>query len=244
VSEDGYFDESVAAAYDDPSDAMFSDAVVGATVDFLAERAGGGRALEFAIGTGRIAVPLARRGVPVSGIDLSNAMVARLRGKDGADDIEVAIGDIATTRVDGSFSLVYLVYNSIENLTTQDAQVACFQNAAAHLEPGGRFVIEVGVPGLRRLPPGATYVVFDADERHWGVDEYDVARQGLVSHHFDLVDGRYERLSMPFRYAWPAEYDLMARIAGMTLRERWAGWNAEPFTGESRKHVSVWEKLV
>jgi SAM-dependent methyltransferase len=242
VSEDGYFDEPVAAGYDDPSDEMFSDAVVGATVDFLAERARGGRALEFAIGTGRIAVPLAQRGVPVSGIDLSKAMVARLRAKPGAGEIDVAIGDIATTRVDGTFSLVYLVYNSIENMTTQDAQVACFRNAAEHLEPGGCFVIEVGVPGLRRLPPGATFVVFDARDSHWGVDEYDVARQGLVSHHFDLVDGRYERLSMPFRYAWPAEYDLMARIAGMTLRERWAGWHDEPFTGESRKHVSVWEK--
>jgi SAM-dependent methyltransferase len=242
VNEDGYFDEPVAAAYDDPSDEMFSDAVVGATVDFLAERAHGGRALEFAIGTGRIAVPLASRGVRVSGVDLSRAMVARLRAKPGAEDIAVTIGDIATTRVDGAFALVYLVYNSIENLTTQDAQVACFRNAAAHLEPGGCFVIEVGVPGLRRLPPGATFVVFDARDSHWGIDEYDVARQGLVSHHFDLVDGRYERLSMPFRYAWPAEYDLMARIAGMTLRERWAGWNDEPFTGESRKHVSVWEK--
>jgi SAM-dependent methyltransferase len=242
TGEDGYFDEPVAAAYDDPSDEMFSDAVVGATVDFLAERACGGPALEFAIGTGRIAVPFAQRGVRVSGIDLSNAMVARLRAKPGAEDIDVAIGDIATTRVGGAFRLVYLVYNSIENLTTQDAQVACFRNAAAHLEPGGCFVIEVGVPDLQRLPPGETHVVFDAGERHWGIDEYDVARQGLVSHHFDLVDGRWERLSMPFRYVWPAELDLMAELAGMSLRERWGGWGGEPFTGESRKHVSVWEK--
>jgi SAM-dependent methyltransferase len=239
--QDGYFGEPVAAGYDDPTDEMFSDTVVGATVDFLVERARGGRALEFAIGTGRIAVPLARRGVRVSGIDLSSAMVARLREKPGAEDIDVTIGDIATTRVEGSFSIVYLVYNTIGNLTTQEAQVACFRNAAAHLAPGGCFVIEVGIPDLQRLPPGETFVVFDAGERHWGIDEYDVARQGLVSHHFDLVDGRYERVSIPFRYVWPAELDLMAQLAGMTLRERWSGWNGEPFTGDSRTHVSVWE---
>ena len=239
---DGYFDEPVAADYDDPSDEMNSDAVVGATVDFLVERAGAGRALEFAIGTGRIAVPLARRGVRVSGIDLSKSMVARLREKAGAEDIDVTIGDFATTRVEGSFSIVYLVYNTIGNLTTQEAQVACFRNAAAHLQPGGCFVIEVGIPDLQRLPPGETLVVFDAGESHWGIDEYDVARQGLVSHHFDLVDGRYERRSMPFRYVWPAELDLMAQLAGMTLRERWGEWNGEPFAGDSRKHVSVWEK--
>ena len=240
--EDGYFDEPVAASYDDPADEMFSDAAVGATVDFLIERADGGRALEFAIGTGRIAVPLARRGVRVSGIDLSRAMVSRLRAKPGAEDIDVAIGDVATTRIEGSFSLVYLVYNTIGNLTTQEEQVACFRNAAAHLEPGGCFVIEVGVPDLQRLPPGECFVVFDAGERHWGIDEYHVERQGLVSHHFDLVDGRYQRLSMPFRYVWPAELDLMAELAGMTLRERWGDWSGEPFTGDSRKHVSVWEK--
>jgi SAM-dependent methyltransferase len=242
--EDGYFDEPVAAAYDDPADEMFSDAVVGATVDFLVERARGGRALEFAIGTGRIAVPLARRGVRVSGIDLSNAMVARLRAKPGAEEVDVTIGDFATSQVEGSFAIVYLVYNTIGNLTTQDAQVACFRNAAAHLQSGGCFVIEVGIPDLQRLPPGETYVVFDAGERHWGIDEYDVARQGLISHHFDLVDGRYERLSMPFRYVWPSELDLMAQLAGMTLRERWGGWNGEPFTGDSRTHVSVWEKAA
>jgi SAM-dependent methyltransferase len=240
--QDGYFGEPVAAGYDDPADEMFSDDVVGATVAFLAERARGGRVLEFAIGTGRIAVPLARRGVDVAGIDLSRAMVARLREKPDGADIDVTIGDIATTRVDGSFSLVYLVYNTIGNLTAQEQQVACFRNAAAHLAPGGCFVIEVGTPDLQRLPPGETFVVFDAGDRHWGIDEYDVARQGLVSHHFDLVDGRYERLSMPFRYVWPSELDLMAQLAGMTLRERWGGWNGEPFTGDSRSHVSVWEK--
>jgi SAM-dependent methyltransferase len=241
--EDGYFGEPVAAGYDDPADEMFSDAVVGATVDFLSQRAGGGRALEFAIGTGRIAVPLARRGIRVSGVDVSNAMVARLQAKPGAEDIDVTIGDMATTRVEGSFAIVYLVYNAIGNLTTQEHQVACFRNAAAHLEPGGCFVIEVGIPDLRRLPPGETFVVFDAGERHWGIDEYDVARQGLVSHHFDLAeDGRYERLSMPFRYVWPGELDLMAQLAGMALRERWGDWDGGPFTRDSRKQVSVWEK--
>jgi SAM-dependent methyltransferase len=242
MDDDGYFDERIAARYDDSSGGMFDESVVGPAVDFLAEAAAGGRALELGIGTGRIAIPLSRRGVPVHGIDLSNAMVARLRQKPGADGIGVTIGDFATTRVEGPFSLVYLVYNTIGNLTTQDRQVDCFRNAAAHLEPGGRFVIEVGVPDLRRLPPGDTFRVFDASETHWGVDEYDVAGQGLVSHHFDLVDGRIERFSMPFRYVWPAELDLMARLAGMRLRERWGGWEREPFTSESTSHVSVWEK--
>src|SRR5438094_468104 len=163
---------------------MFDPAVIEPVVDYLAELAGSGRALELGIGTGRIAVPLARRGVPVHGIDLSNAMVARLRAKPGAEDIGVAIGDFATTTVDGTFSVAYLVFNTIMNLTTQAAQVACFQNVAAHLEPGGSFVIEVGVPDLQRLPPGETMRVFHASERRWGLDEYDVVRQGLISHHF------------------------------------------------------------
>jgi SAM-dependent methyltransferase len=242
VSDDGYFDEPVAARYDESSRGMFDAEVVAETVDFLAALAGGGRALELGIGTGRIALPLARRGVPVHGIDLSNAMVARLREKAGGEEIGVTIGDFATTRVDGSFALAYLVFNTIDNLTTQAAQVACFHNVAEHLEPGGCFVIEVGVPDLRRLPPGETMHVFDASEKHWGIDEYDVANQGLISHHFSVVDGAIERVSMPFRYVWPAELDLMAELAGMRLRERWAGWNREPFTSESRKHVSVWEK--
>jgi SAM-dependent methyltransferase len=215
--------------------------VVDPAVDFLAELAGGGAALELGIGTGRIALPLAERGVRVHGIDLSEAMVARLREKPGAERIEVAIGDFATTRVDGTFSLAYLVFNTINNLTTQEEQVACFRNVAAHLEPGGRFVIEVGVPELRRLPPGETMHVFDASEGHWGIDEYDLVNQGLVSHHFSVVDGALERVSMPFRYVWPSELDLMAELAGMRLRERWSGWKREPFTDESRKHVSVWE---
>jgi SAM-dependent methyltransferase len=238
--DDGYFDERVAATYD--HDEMFDPAAVEPAVDFLATLAGGGRALELGIGTGRIALPLTARGVPVHGIDLSAAMVARLRAKPGADDIATTIGDFATTTVEGSFSLAYLVYNTIMNLTTQAAQVACFRNVAAHLAPGGCFVIEVGIPDLRRLPPGETFHVFSGSDDHFGVDEYDVATQGLTSHHFDAIEGRIERTSMPFRYVWPAELDLMAELAGMTLRERWEGWNREPFTSESRTHVSVWER--
>jgi SAM-dependent methyltransferase len=242
VDEDGYFDDRVAARYDESEGEMFEAAVVEQTVDFLAELAGNGRALEFAIGTGRIALPLAQRGVEVHGVDMSKAMVARLRAKPSGEDIGVTIGDFATTAVDGSFSLAYLVFNTISNLTTQEAQVACFRNAAAHLEPGGTFVIEVGVPGLRRLPPGETFHVFSGSEDYWGIDEYDVANQGLISHHLRIVDGKLDRFSVPFRYAWPSEYDLMAQLAGMRLRERWSGWKREPFTSESRKHVSVWEK--
>ena len=239
--DDGYFGESVAARYDDDTE-MFDPAVVDPAVEFLAGLAGDGRALELGIGTGRIALPLARRGVPVHGIDLSQAMVARLRAKPGGEKIGVTIGDFATTTVDETFSLAYLVFNTIMNLTTQAAQVACFRNVAAHLEPGGAFVIEVGVPGLRRLPPGETVHAFHFSETRWGLDEYDVANQGLVSHHVTLVDERIERNSIPFRYVWPAELDLMAELAGMTLRERWSGWQREPFTSESDTHVSVWEK--
>ena len=242
MHEDGYFDEPVAARYDESSADMFDPEVVDPVVDFLAELAGSGRALELGIGTGRIALPLAQRGVAVHGIELSKAMAARLRAKPGGEAIGVTIGDFATTNVDGTFSLAYLVFNTIGNLTTQEAQVACFQNVATHLEPGGRFVIEVGIPELRRLPPGETMRVFDASPTHWGIDEYDVANQGLISHHFELVDWHFELHSLPFRYTWPAELDLMAQLGGMRLRERWSGWKREPFTSESRKHVSVWEK--
>jgi SAM-dependent methyltransferase len=242
VDDDGYFGEPVAARYDDAVDDMLDRASIDTAVDFLAELAGSGRALELGIGTGRVAVPLAQRGVPVSGIDMSKAMVARLHAKPDGTDIPVTIGDFATARVDGTFSVAYLVFNTISNLTTQAAQVACFRNVAAHLAPGGCFVIEVGVPGLRRLPPGETLRAFHLSETRWGIDEYDVATQGLTSHHFEIVDGRLERLSIPFRYAWPAELDLMAELAGMGLRERWAGWKREPFTSESRMHVSVWAK--
>jgi SAM-dependent methyltransferase len=178
----------------------------------------------------------------VHGIDLSRAMTERLRAKPGGEGIGLTVGDFATSRVDGTFRLAYLVYNTIMNLTTQAGQVACFRNVARHLEPGGSFVIEVGVPDLQRLPPGERFVVFDASESHWGVDEYDVANQGLISHHFEVRSGAIEKSSVPFRYVWPAELDLMAELAGMRLRERWAGWKREPFTSDSRQHVSVWEK--
>ena len=240
--DDGYFGERVAARYDESSADMFEPAVVEPVVDFLVELAGSGRALELGIGTGRIALPLAQRGVPVQGIELSKAMAARLHAKSGAEDIGVTIGDFSTTTVDGTFSVAYLVFNTILNLTTQAGQVACFRNVAAHLEPGGCFVIEVGVPGLRLLPPGETFQAFHVSETHWGIDEYDVATQGLISHHLEIVDGRAERNSVPFRYAWPSELDLMAELAGMRLRERWSGWKREPFTSDSDKHVSVWEK--
>jgi SAM-dependent methyltransferase len=243
VNDDGYFGEDVAARYDDPDDEESSPEAIEPVVEFLAGLAGDGRALEFAIGTGRIALPLAARGVPVVGIDISRAMVARLRAKTGGDVIEVAIGDIATTRVDGSFSLVYLVFNTIMNLTTQAAQVACFRNAAAHLEPGGTFVIETMLPELQRLPPGETFRTYGVSDTAWSFDEYDIANQGLISHHFDTVDGVVRRNSVPFRYVWPAELDLMAEMAGMRLRARWSDWHREPFTSDSTKHVSVWEKL-
>ena len=241
LGDDGYFDERVAAAYDDDAE-IFDPAAVDPVVDFLVELAGSGRALELGIGTGRIALPLAGRGVPVHGIELSQAMTAKLRGKPGGEEIGVTIGDFATATAGGAFSLAYLVFNTIMNLTTRAAQVACFRNVAAHLEPGGRFVIEVGVPELQRLPPGETILPFLIGETRWGFDEYDVANQGLTSHHFEIVNGKVERLSVPFRYVWPSELDLMAEGAGMRLRERWAGWKGEPFTSESRQHVSVWEK--
>jgi SAM-dependent methyltransferase len=240
--EDGYFDERVAAGYDDSAAEMFAPAVVEPVVDFLAELAGSGAALELGIGTGRIALPLAKRGVRVHGIELSQAMVARLRAKPGGETVGITIGDFATSTVDETFALAYLVFNTIGNLTTQAAQVACFKNVAAHLEPAGCFVIELEVPDLQRLPPGETLRVFGKSDTHWGIDEFDVANQGLVSHHFQLVDGRFELHSLPFRYAWPSELDLMAQLAGMHLRERWGGWNRQPFTGDSRQHVSVWEK--
>jgi SAM-dependent methyltransferase len=238
-----HFGADVAEHYDETSAAMFDPAVVGPAVDFLARLARGGAALELGVGTGRIALPLAERGVRMSGIDLSEAMVAKLREKSGSKQIDVTIGDFATTRVDGRFALVYLVFNTIDNLTTEDEQVACFANAASHLEPGGSFVIEVGVPDLRGLPHGERFVLFDVSEDHIGIDEYDVATQGLVSHHWHREEGgSFRKGSGPFRYVWPSELDLMARLAGLTLHERWGDWNREPFTNESRKHVSVWQK--
>jgi SAM-dependent methyltransferase len=235
-----HFGEPVAARYDELSAGMFAPDAVDPVVEVLARLAGGGRALELGIGTGRIALPLARRGVRVHGIELSEAMVARLRAKPGGEGIGVTVGDFATTRVEGRFSVAYLVFNTIMNLTTQEAQVACFGNVAAHLEPGGCFVIEVMVPALQRLPPGETVRPFDVTPTHLGFDEYDVASQGLISHHYTLIDGDLDVGSIPFRYVWPAELDLMARLAGMTLRERWGGWHREPFTNDSTGHVSLW----
>jgi SAM-dependent methyltransferase len=239
---ENYFGERVAERYDESAANMFEPAAVDPVVDFLADMAGHGAALELGIGTGRIALPLTQRGVRVHGIDLSAAMVARLRTKPGAENIGVTIGDFATTTVEGTFSVAYLVFNTIMNLTTQTEQVACFRNVAAHLEPGGCFVIEVGVPGLQRLPPGETVRAFNVRATRLGFDEYDVASQGLISHHYSVVDGKLEVFSVPFRYVWPSELDLMALLAGMTLRERWSGWKREPFTSDSTKHVSVWEK--
>ena len=224
-----WFAGDVATRYDESTAGMPVEPVV----DFLEPLAGGG-ALELAIGTGRIAVPLAERGVRVAGIDFSPDMVAQLREK--TDEIPVAIGDMSTTRVDGTFSLAYIVANSILNVTSQEGQVASFANAAAHLEPGGRFVAEVVVPNTRRLE------VFDLSDTHVGVDELDFDTQRLVSHHFSLIDGEWRRRSIPFRSVSPAELDLMARLAGMELRERWGDWDRSPFTAESPKHVSVWEK--
>src|SRR4051794_7572204 len=238
-----YFGPEVAPRYDDEHSAMFDPGAVDPAVERLEELAAGRPALEFAIGTGRVALPLAQRGVRVAGIELSAAMVEELRAKPGGTEIPVAIGDMATTRVEGTFGLVYLVFNTIVNLTTQDAQVDAFLNAAAHLSPGGCFVVEVNVPQLRRLPPGNEANVFAIDKDYWGINAYDVVEQRLVSHHFRAGPDGIRRRSIPFRYVWPAELDLMARLAGMRLRARWGDWHGAPFTSESRAHVSVWEKL-
>ncbi len=238
-----HFGEDVAVRYDEGVSSMFAADVLGPAIDVLAELAGDGAALELAVGTGRVALPLAARGVPVAGIELSAAMAERLAAKDGASRIAVTIGDMATTRVAGTFRVVYLLYNTIGNLTTLDEQVACFANAADHLEPGGSFLIEVGVPDLRRLPPGRDAVVFAHAPGYVGYDRYtDLVAQQATSHHF-IADGSGVReLTTPFRYVWPSELDLMAMLAGLRLRHRWAGWDRSPFTGDSTSHVSVWEK--
>jgi SAM-dependent methyltransferase len=244
---DGWFPESVAVDYDTPGAANAPEVVV-PMVDVLEDLAGGGPALEFAVGTGRIAAPLAARGVPVSGIELSRAMAARIAGKPGGDKVEVTIGDMTSTRVAGLYSLVYLVFNTISNVTTQDGQVDVFCNAAAHLRQGGLFLIEVGVPDLRRLPPGQDTVPFRVEPGRegggrLGFDQYDVATQQFTSNHVAVTaegKGRFRRI--PFRYAWPAEMDLMARIAGLSLKYRWADWDRSSFTAESTTHVSIWQK--
>jgi len=239
-----YFDERVAKSYEAKWPEIFEPAVVDAAVSFLAGLAGSGAALELGVGTGRIALPLSQRGVRVHGIELSPAMVAEMRTKPGADAIGVTIGDFATTRVEGSFELAYLVRNTITNLTTQDEQVQCFQNVAAHLRPGGCFVIEVYIPELQRLPPGETVHAFTVTPTHLAFEEYDLAMQIAFSHHYWVVDGQLETFTAPFRYVWPSELDLMARLAGMTVRERWSNWNREPFTSASRSHISVWKRTT
>jgi SAM-dependent methyltransferase len=242
MHDDGYFGESVAQRYDDSESPMFQPAAIEPAVELLAGLAEGGRALELGIGTGRIALPLAARGVEVRGIELSRAMLARLRAKAGGGAIEVTLGDFASARAEGAFSLVYLVFNTIMNLTTQAAQVACFRNAARHLAPGGHFVIECMVPELRKLPAGQNAVPFHVSSTRWAFDRYDVATQAMSSNYVEVIEGRGSYRSIPFRYVWPSELDLMAELAGMQLRERWEGWTRGPFTSESAQHVSIWQK--
>jgi SAM-dependent methyltransferase len=240
VSENS-FGEDVAARYDEEYAHWAEQRLVEPTVVFLADLAGDGAALELGIGTGRIALPLSARGVRVVGIDRSEAMVARLRAKPGSEEIAVAIGDFATVRVEEVFSLAYVVFNTLMNLRTQEAQIACFQNVGRHLETGGCFVCEVMVPELRRLAPGERFLPFEVTREHLGFDEYDTVQQGLTSHHYYPAAGG--SATFPGRYVWPAELDLMAQLAEMRLRERWSDWTRSAFTAESTKHVSVWEKL-
>ncbi|HSL10320.1 MAG TPA: class I SAM-dependent methyltransferase [Actinomycetota bacterium] len=242
MGEDGYFDDHVAASFDETAAEMFGRSTLDPAVDFLTEVADGGPVLEFGSGTGRVALPLAARGLDVHGIELSRAMVAKMRAKPGGDAVDVAIGDLSTTTVDGRFRLVFVVWNTITNLVTQEAQVACFRNASAHLVPGGRFVVEVFVPALQRLPVGERFQVFYGSEGYWGIDEIDVVTQRATSHHLEIVDRKVDRLSVPYRYVWPSELDLMAELADMTLEARYGGWHREPFTAESTDHVSIWRK--
>ncbi|MEO3745206.1 class I SAM-dependent methyltransferase [Plantactinospora sp. B5E13] len=239
--QDEIWDAESARRYDTPGTGMFAPEVLGPAVDRLAELADGGAALEFAIGTGRVAVPLAARGVPITGIELSQPMVDQLRTKVDEATIPVVVGDMASTGAPGEFTLVYLVYNTISNLLTQEGQVACFRNAARHLGPGGRFVVELWVPELRKLPPGQQAVVWRSEAGYVGLDTYDVLRQQVVSHHFRFGDNTDARLfRSPHRYIWPAELDLMARLAGFELESRYADWAGAEFTAESRSHVSVY----
>jgi SAM-dependent methyltransferase len=247
--DDGWFGESVAASYDAGRGVEYDRAEIARTVDVLADLAAQGAALELAVGTGRIALPLAARGVPVDGIDVSRAMTRRLTDKPGAGAIRVTVGDMTSMRLEREYALVYLVFNTINNLTSQEAQVACFVNAAAHLAPGGRFVVEVGVPALRRLPPGQDTVPFYVERDAGGggavgFDRYDVTTQSFTSNHVAVAGGRGRFRTIPFRYVWPAELDLMARIAGLGLEHRWADWTRAPFTADSDKHVSVWVKAA
>ena len=241
--DDDHFDAWVAEHYEVLWPELYEPAVLDPVVDFLARLAGGGPVLELGVGTGRVARPLAERGLSVHGIERSRPMVARLRELDAVGAVGVTVGDFAATRVNGEFTLAYLVRNTIMNVATQDAQIECFRNVAAHLSPSGTFVIEVVVPELQRLPPGERFRVFTATPAHLGVDEIDVADQRVISHHTWHVEGQVVTRSAPFRYVWPSELDLMARLAGLRLRERWADWHRRPFTNDSRSHVSVWEKV-
>jgi SAM-dependent methyltransferase len=241
MRQEDIWDHEAARGYDTPGTGMFDPEVLGPTVDRLAELAGDGRALEFAIGTGRVAVPLVERGVPVTGIELSGPMIEQLRTKAGQTAIPVIAGDMAAARAPGVYTLVYLVYNTISNLLTQSEQVACFRNAARHLRPGGRFVIELWVPQLRNLPPGQQATVWTTEPGYIGLDTYDVLHQRVVSHHFTFGTGRQARLfRSPHRYIWPSELDLMAQLAGLELEARHADWSGAEFTAESRSHVSVY----
>ena len=241
MRQDEIWDADTAERYDTPGVGMFAPEVLGPTLDRLVELADGGRVVEFAIGTGRVAVPLAERGVPVTGIELSEPMIAQLRSKVDQAALPVVVGDMASTRAPGDYTLVYLVFNTISNLLTQAEQVACFRNAARHLVPGGRFVIELWVPDLRRLPPGQQAVVFTAEPGYLGVDTYDVLVQRLVSHHVRYGEGRGAEISRsPHRYVWPAELDLMGQLAGFERECRHADWAGRPFTADSPSHVSVY----
>jgi SAM-dependent methyltransferase len=241
MHQEDIWNAETAASYDTPGSGMFSPEVLGPAVDRLAGLAGNGRALEFAIGTGRVAIPLRERGVPVAGIELSPAMLAQLRRKADEATIPVVVGDMATSLAPGRYTLVYLVFNTISNLLTQAEQVMCFRNAARHLAPGGRFVIELSIPELRKLPPGLQAVVWHSEAGYVGLDTYDVLRKHLVSHHFTFGEGRQARLTRsPHRYIWPAELDLMAQLAGFELESRHADWAGSDFTAESRSHVSVY----
>ncbi|WP_344083445.1 class I SAM-dependent methyltransferase [Nostocoides veronense] len=243
VTSSDLWDAEAAGRYDEELGEMASSKVIGETVGFLAGLAGAGPALEFAIGTGRVAVPLLRAGVPVTGIELSRPMIDQLRSKVSAEQLPVTIGDMATTQVRGDFSLVYLVFNTLGNLRTQAEQVACFRNAAGHLAPGGRFVIELWVPQLRRFPPGAGGAPFDVSERHTGIDTYDLSTQQGTSHHYTRErDGSIRYSCSNFRYAWAPECDLMAQLAGLEFEARYADWDRSPFTSDSPSHVSVWRK--
>lgn len=244
LRQDQLWDADAAAGYDTPGEGMFAPEVLGPTVDRLAALAEGGRALELAIGTGRVAIPLHEAGVAVVGIELSESMIGRLRQKVTETQIPVVRGSMTSARATGEFSLVYLVFNTIGNLYSQDEQIACIRNAAAHLRPGGRFVVELWVP--RPQPVGSGHAqVFGAADGYLGVDVLDLATQRGVSHHVRYsADGAARVGFSPFRFVWPSELDLMARLAGMELESRHADWAGSPFTGESTSHVSVYRLPV